>query len=414
MARTIREARLGSPTARARLKSGRMAHWNTVITGRAHLGWQRWPEDKTGRWLLRRRVNGCYSTEEIGRADDSLSADGVAVLTFEQARARALDLASTAEGKPAQRITVQRAVANYIDALAAQGKSTRDARSAAVVYILPKLGHVEVASLTSAQLRYWLAGVAGARARGKPAPADDEALRKRRATANKVFTILKAALNHAYDEKHVAARDAWGRRVKRFQGVDIPRARYLSTAEAVRFINACQGEFRLLVRAALETGCRYSELGRLVASDFNPDAGTVTVRKSKTNRERHVVLTGEGAEFFAKVCAGRPGSALMFARPDGKPWGASNQPRYMLAASLRARIEPPVTFHGLRHTWASLAVMNGMPLMVVARNLGHVDTKQVERSYGHLSQSYIFDAVRAAAPRFAVAEPSNVEPLRKR
>ena len=45
-------------------------------------------------------------------------------------------------------------------------------------------------------------------------------------------------------------------------------------------------------------------------------------------------------------------------------------------------------------------MMNGMPLMVVARNLGHVDTRMVEKHYGHMSQSHVADAVRAGAPKF--------------
>ena len=46
--------------------------------------------------------------------------------------------------------------------------------------------------------------------------------------------------------------------------------------------------------------------------------------------------------------------------------------------------------------------MNGAPLMVVARNLGHADTRMVERHYGHLAPSYISDAIRAAAPKFGI------------
>ncbi len=63
-----------------------------------------------------------------------------------------------------------------------------------------------------------------------------------------------------------------------------------------------------------------------------------------------------------------------------------------------------VNFHCLRHTWASHAVMNGVPLMVVARNLGHVDTRMVEKHYGHLAESYITDAIRTDGPRFGSAE----------
>jgi hypothetical protein len=35
--------------------------------------------------------------------------------------------------------------------------------------------------------------------------------------------------------------------------------------------------------------------------------------------------------------------------------------------------------------------MNGVPLMVVAKNLGHADTRMVEKHYGHLAPSYVAD-----------------------
>jgi hypothetical protein len=36
--------------------------------------------------------------------------------------------------------------------------------------------------------------------------------------------------------------------------------------------------------------------------------------------------------------------------------------------------------------------MNSMPLLVVAKNLGHRDTRMVERHYGHLAPSFVADA----------------------
>jgi hypothetical protein len=44
--------------------------------------------------------------------------------------------------------------------------------------------------------------------------------------------------------------------------------------------------------------------------------------------------------------------------------------------------------------------VNGVPLLLVAKNLGHSDTRMVEKHYGHLAPSYIADAIRAGAPRF--------------
>jgi integrase len=180
--------------------------------------------------------------------------------------------------------------------------------------------------------------------------------------------------------------------------------RYLSIKEARRLVNATDAKFRPMVEAALATGCRYSELCRLTVADFNSDAGTLFVQQSKSDKSRHVVLTDEGVEFFSRLTAGRTGSERMFR----EGWKASQQARPMRAASEHAKIDPPISFHGLRHTWASLAVMGGVPLMVVARNLGHADTRMVERHYGHLAPSFVADAIRQNAPRFGFGKAANL------
>jgi integrase len=200
--------------------------------------------------------------------------------------------------------------------------------------------------------------------------------------------------------------------VKPFGGVHSARIRYLAIAEARRLVNACDPDFRPLVQAALVTGARYSELTRLTASDFNPDVGTVGIAQSKSGKPRHVVLNAEGRDFFRQLCAGRPRGDLLFRRDDGEPWGKSHQFRLMREACRIAKVVPPIGFHGLRHTWASLSVMAGMPLMVVAKNMGHSDTRMVERHYGHLAPSYVVDAVREHAPTFGFKPSKQITPLR--
>jgi integrase len=64
-----------------------------------------------------------------------------------------------------------------------------------------------------------------------------EAVRRRGATANRVLTYLKAALNHAWRSGAVPSDDAW-RRVKPFKSVDAPLVRYLSRDEITRFLNS--------------------------------------------------------------------------------------------------------------------------------------------------------------------------------
>jgi hypothetical protein len=55
--------------------------------------------------------------------------------------------------------------------------------------------------------------------------------------------------------------------------------------------------------------------------------------------------------------------------------------------------------------------MNGVPLLVVAKNLGHSDTRMVELHYGHLAPSYISDAIHAGAPKFGFKPEKRVVSL---
>jgi integrase len=264
--------------------------------------------------------------------------------------------------------------------------------------------------LSTEKLRGWLSALAKSPAKGRKHEAGAEPLRRRRSTANRTLAILKAALNLAFREGLVPSDAAW-RRVKPFKGVDAARLRYLSVAEAQRLINACDPDLRGLVQAALQSGARYGELARMRAYDFNPDANTVTVGQSKSGKPRHVFLTDEGAALFRRWCAGKAGNALLFTR-GGEAWQKSNQARPMRLACQRAKIEPAIGFHQLRHSYCSLAIMAGAPLLVVAKNVGHADGRMVEKHYGHLAQNYIADAIRAAAPRFGIEPDDKVATLR--
>jgi integrase len=119
--------------------------------------------------------------------------------------------------------------------------------------------------------------------------------------------------------------------------------------EAQRLLNAAQGDFRNLAQAALQTGARYSELARLKVHDFDPMSGTVGIAKSKAGKPRRVYLTEEGCAFFHSITVGRSGDALMLTH-NGRPWRHTDQWWPMHKAVKRAKLDPPCTFHGLRHT----------------------------------------------------------------
>jgi integrase len=232
-------------------------------------------------------------------------------------------------------------------------------------------------------------------------------VRAPRATANRTLTVLRAALNHAFHEGRIASDEAW-RKVKPFREADAPVVRFLSEDECRRIVNATQGRFRDLVRGALVTGCRYGELVRMRIADFNATAGTITVRLSKAGKPRHVVLADEGRALFEQLTAGRSPQDLIFRRDDCRLWGPSHQQRPLEQVSKAAKLDPPATFHILRHTYASSLAMRGVPMGVIAAQLGHSDTRMTEKHYAHLSPSYVADTVRAALPGLGIIDGMNV------
>ena len=55
--------------------------------------------------------------------------------------------------------------------------------------------------------------------------------------------------------------------------------------------------------------------------------------------------------------------------------------------------------------------MRNVPLAVIAAQLGHSDTRMVEKHYGHLSPGYVADTVRAAFGTLGIVQLSNVAPM---
>ena len=425
MARRVKDATLDSREARSKLKPRGKPYYRLIEPG-LHVGYRKL-KGRAGTWVVRHYVGEqAYQVESIGPADDLSDADGEAVLSYwnavERARKHMVARANVAAGKHGP-YTVAQAVRDYLGWLADKGKSARDSEYRANAFILPDLGEFEIAKLTTDQLHEWHVALSkqsprlrtekgekqNHKVRDKGADAD-EWRRKRRASANRTLTILRAALNRAWRDGKVASNGAWAR-VEPFDAVDAARIRYLTVAEAQRLVNACDPDFRLLVQAVLQTGCRYGELTQLKVHDFNPDTGTLAIWISKSGKPRHVVLTEEGAAFFQFAGAGRAGNETMFVKASGQAWGKSHQRRPMAEACRRAKISSSMGFHGLRHTWASLAVMNDTPLIVVAKNIGHADTRMVEKHYGHLAPSYVADEIRKGAPRFGFKDDGKVAVL---
>ena len=107
--------------------------------------------------------------------------------------------------------TVAQACEDYrLDYVARGGKAEYTTALTITQHILPALGETEISKLTAKQIKAWHRGLATApkRLRTKKTAkkvatkeidrSDAGAVRSRRATANRILTVLKAALNHAF------------------------------------------------------------------------------------------------------------------------------------------------------------------------------------------------------------------------
>ncbi len=423
MARTVRDTKLDSRKAREGLKAQREPYWRGIDRG-AHIGYRKGATG--GSWIARVRLQGDrYKFNQIGKADDIQDADGAAILDFSQAQHKAREwFAHTKrleKGIGCAGYTVGNALDDYLEYL--KGRKSLDSAAYNVsALIRPVLGHIDIAELTAKQIGGWHKKMANEKPRlrvkkghairhkeiEKETP---DYQRARKNSANRRLTTLKAALNLAFQEGKVASKDAWDR-VKPFKNVDHAKIRFLTQNECERLVNACDAEFKKLVQAALLTGCRYAELTRLKASDYNHDSGTLYIQETKSGTPRHVTLETTGQRFFNTVTVGIDGASLIFpkAGEGGKTtaWGHAHQSRRMTEACKKAKISPAVSFHILRHTHASHLASARVPMAVIAAQLGHADTRICEKHYAHLSPNYITDTIRAGFPDLNIVEASNI------
>jgi integrase len=383
-----------------------------------------------GTWTARLYVEAerDYAFRPLGAADDTAEPDGVLVLSFTQAQEAARKArraaANVAEPTPTA-YRVSDCLADYLDWLTKQKRNARTLRDVAkkiATTFNPALGGIRCDRLTTKVLQDWLDALADRPAHlrsGKPRAVTAETenerkerVRRRRCTANKDWAILRAALERAYKAGKISDASPW-QRVEKFKKVARSRARFLTHDECRRLVNASapDPDFRDLVLAGLYTGARYSELADMVVSDLHPESGTIHVPFPKQGKPHTIHLDDAGVAFFERAVAKAKGR-LVFTRA-GERWGSSWQSARMKAACKAARITPAVGFHTLRHTWASLAVMNGMNLKVVADNLGHTTTRMTEFHYAHLAPSYKAKQVREHAPDYGFAAEGVVTPLRR-
>ena len=365
-------------------------------------------------WVGRyRSIDGHYHQRQLGEPDDQKTADGVTVLSFEQALECAwqwfrtpIVSAHSTDPKPFGRTThllyspvgdvytLAHALQDYLDwkRLASAETHYNVIVSLINCHILLRLGPLAMESLRAEHFRnYFLEVLETEPRRGNRLPGErkpislwnDEALRKRKKTVNALITILRDTMQRAWESGKTDNDRLW-RSLRTIPNVDRPRILHLSRAEVRTLLRHCRPDLRELVLGALYTGCRTLELFRMQVSDVGRDGYGVYVRPSKTRQARFVFLPDEGMAFFLKLIRGKQAHAQLFSRADGSSWGEYHRQLLRKAASL-ASLPEGFCFHVLRHTYASQLVQAGAPLTVVAEQLGHANTVTVSRTYGHVS-----------------------------
>ena len=210
--------------------------------------------------------------------------------------------------------------------------------------------------------------------------------------ANSALKLLRQIFNFAVARGHLdtnPARDVRPNRRSRM-------TRFLSSEEIARLhrtLDGCSGEDSKaqadIIRLLLLTGCRRNEIVRLRWSEVRDD--TLLLALSKTG-PRKVPLNMRARRILERQPRGE--SPFVFPSPldPSRPHGQNLGLWYRIRR--KAGIED-VRLHDLRHTHASHAVMNGVPVPVVSRLLGHSNTRMTLR-YAHLADRDIEQAPRGS------------------
>ena len=248
-------------------------------------------------------------------------------------------------------------------------------------HLLPAFGSLPLDRITRADVTRWF----------------DEYSRRAPTAANHALNVFSRVMNHAVDCGHLRTNPARG--VTRNHR---PRlTRFLSREEVDRLHRAlarhasarpsCKRQADI-IRLLLLTGCRKSEIMNLRWQDVEGD--TINLVDAKTG-PRRVLLNAAARAIIERQL--RSGSTYVFSSPLHPERPLSHDLTLWRSLRREAGIED-VRIHDLRHTFASHAVLRGVPLPVVSRLLGHKRPSMTLR-YAHVGDR----ETEAAAERIGVA-----------
>ena len=170
------------------------------------------------------------------------------------------------------------------------------------------------------------------------------------------------------------------------------RTHYLRPDDAARFLAAIdQPDARRFAALALNTGLRAGELCALTWADIDLEAGVLHVRDSKNRTARAVPLNATARAILEEQREAAGDAKPVFPGPGGRH--RAERPRDAIDRAFAAIGQPGMTFHDLRHTFASYAAAAGTDPVTLSALLGHRGLAMVRR-YAHLMDDAAAKAVR--------------------
>lgn len=146
---------------------------------------------------------------------------------------------------------------------------------------------------------------------------------------------------------------------------------------------------RALLETAYATGMRVSEVTRLLITDLDSGRMTIRVDQGKGRKDRYVMLSPSLLETLRAYWRESKPKGFLFPGVGGKkPLCISAAQKAFDRARLQAGIKKPVSFHTLRHTFATHLIESGTSVRTIQALLGHRSLQTTER-YTHLAQNYL-------------------------
>ena len=186
-----------------------------------------------------------------------------------------------------------------------------------------------------------------------------------------------------------------------FTSVKLPtvragKTRFLSIEEEARLCQAIGKPYDAWIRLAILTGLRRSEQFGLRWSDIDLDRGLITLPHTKSGHVQYVHFMEEAKAILHRLI---PGNTSVWVFPSENPETHLDSDnfygRVYMTALEKAKLEG-VTWHSLRHTFASRLAMNGQAPSTIAALLRHSGTDLVAR-YAHLSPTHLQGALEGVA-----------------